>query len=107
MEAKANLISAYQKHAIDGDFFKLLRDILTSLCDWLDRLEDALVKHLQTLISAWKPMSQCPSILLGLGFPMSGVNYHPLYFPIPLCDGADPLPWAIGPPVREGVVPCQ
>src|SRR6267143_1614215 len=97
MEAKANLISAYQKHAIDGDFFRLLRDILTSLCDWLNRLEDTLVKHLQTLISAWKPKSQCPFILLGLGFPMSGVNYHPLYFPIPLCDGADPLPWAIGP----------
>ena len=107
MEAKANLISAYQKHAIDGDFFRLLRDILTSLCDWLDRLEDALVKHLQTLISAWKPMSQCPFILRGLGFPMSGVNYHPLYFPIPLCDGADPLPWAIGPPVREGAAPGQ
>jgi hypothetical protein len=94
MEAKAKLISAYQKHAIDGDFFRLLRDILTSLCDWLDRLEGALVKHLHTLNSGWKPMSQCPSIFLGLGFPMSGVNYHPLYFPLPLCDGADPLPWA-------------
>ena len=102
MEAKANLISAYQKHAIDGDFFRLLRDILASLCDWLDRLEDALVKHLQTLNSGWKPMSQCPTIHLGHGLPMSGVNYHPLYFPLPLCDGADPLPWSFAPPVPEG-----
>lgn len=102
MEAKANLISAYQKQAIDGDFFRLLRDILGSLCDWLDRLEDVLVKHLQTLDSVWKPMSQCPCVHLGLGVPASGVTYHPLYFPLPLCDGADPLPWTYGPPVREG-----
>jgi hypothetical protein len=101
MEAEANLISAYHKHAIDGGFFKLLREILASLCDWLDRLEDALVAHLQTRDSTWKPMSQCPFILLGLGFPMSGVNHHPLYFPLPLCDGSDPLPWTIGAPVRE------
>jgi len=107
MEAKANLISAYQKHAIDGDFFRLLRDILASLCDWLDRLEDVLVEHLQTLNSAWKPMSQCPSISLRLGLPMAGVNYHPLYFPLPLCDGADPLPWAFSPPVLEGAEPAQ
>jgi hypothetical protein len=107
MEAKANLISAYQKHTIDGDFFSLLRDILTSLCDWLDRLEVALVSHLQSLNSAWKPMSRCPSVCLGLGLPLSGVNYHPLYFPLPLCDGADPLLWAFGPPVQEGAEPAQ
>jgi hypothetical protein len=107
MEVLANLISAYQTHAIDGDFFKLLRDILTSLCDWLDRLEDVLVGHLQTVNSSWKPMSQCPFILLPLGFPMSGVTYHPLYFPLPLCDGADPLPWTIEPPVCEGAAPTE
>jgi hypothetical protein len=102
MEAKANLISTYQKHPIDGDFLRLLRDILASLCDWLDRLEDALVKHLQTLNSTWKPMPRCPSIHLGLGLPVSGVTYHPQYFPLPLCEGADPLPWTYGPPVRDG-----
>jgi hypothetical protein len=107
MEAKANLISAYQKHAIDGDFFRLLRDILMSLCDWLDRLEGALISHLRTLNSAWKPMARCPSICLGLGLPLSGVNYHPLYFPLPLCDGADPLPWAFGAPVQESAEPAQ
>lgn len=107
MEAKASLISAYQKHAIDDDFLGLLRDILASLCDWLDRLEEGLVQYLQTLNSTWKPMSRCPSIGLGLGLPLSGVNYHPLYFPLPLCDGADPLPWAYGPPVREGEVPTR
>ena len=107
MEVKANLISAYQKHAIDGDFFRLLRDILASLCDWLDRLEDALVKHLQTLNSVWKPKSQCWCVDLGLGLPVSGVTYHPLYFPLPLCDEADPLPWTYGPPVREGVEAAQ
>jgi hypothetical protein len=99
-EAKANLISPYKKHSIDSDFFKLLRDILVSLCDWLERLEDVLVKHLQTLHSAWKPMSQCPSVCLGQGLPLSGVIYHPLYFPLPLCDGADPLPWKFGPPCK-------
>jgi hypothetical protein len=107
MEAKANLISAYQKHAIDADFFRLLLDILTNLFDWLDRLEDALVKHLQGLNSSWKPRSQCSFILLGLGFPMTGVSYHPLYFPLPLCDGADPLPWTIGRPVRSSAAPAQ
>ncbi|MFO0812134.1 MAG: hypothetical protein U0796_02885 [Gemmatales bacterium] len=107
MEAKANLISAYQEPTIDHDFFRLLRDILTSLCEWLDRLEDALVRHLQTLNSTWKPLPQCPCIHLGLGLPMSGVSYHPLYFPLPLCDGADPLPWTYGPPVREGAEPPQ
>lgn len=107
MEAKANLISPYQKHSIDGDFFSLLREILTSFCDWLDRLEGALITYLQSLNSAWKPMSQCPIILLGLGFPMSGVNYDREYFPLPLCDGADPLPWTIGPPIREGAVSAQ
>jgi hypothetical protein len=105
MEAKANMISAYQKHAIDGDFFKLLREILASLCDWLDRLEEALVKHLQALNSAWTPMSRCPCILLGIGIPLSGMNYHPLYFPLPLCDGADPLPWSFAPPEHEGAAP--
>src|SRR5262249_1290669 len=62
-EAKANLISAYQKNAIDGDFFALLRGILSSLCGWLDRLEDALLMHLLTLNSSWRPMSECPFIL--------------------------------------------
>jgi hypothetical protein len=107
MKAEAYLMSADQNRPIAGDFFTLLRDILTSLCDWLDRLEGTLVTHLQTLNSSWKPSSQCPYILLGLGFPMSGVNYHPLYFPLPLCDGADPLPWVIGPPVYEGATPTE
>jgi hypothetical protein len=98
MEAQAYLTSPYPRHAIDGDFFRLLRDILTSLCEWLDRLEEALVKHLQTRSSEWVPISRCPSINLGRGLPLSGMQYHPLYFPIPLCDGSDPLPWAYGPP---------
>jgi hypothetical protein len=106
MEAKANLISAYQKHSIDGDFFNLLRAILASLCDWLDRLECALLGHLQTMSGAWTPMPHCPRIPLGLGFPLSGVTYHPLYFPLPLCDGSDPLPWTIGPPVLSGSSPA-
>jgi hypothetical protein len=42
---------------------------------------------------------------LGLGYPASGVLYHPVYFPLPLCDGSDSLPWTIGPPVREGEPP--
>lgn len=106
IEAKATLISAYVKH--DGvDFFLLLREILLSLCDWLDQLEDALVKHLQTLNSTWEPRAQCPSISLTCGAPLYGVSYHPQYFPFPLCDGADPLPWTIGPAVREGSEPVD
>lgn len=107
MEARASLISAYQQCAIGNDFFKLLRDILTSLCDWLDRLEDALLNHLQTRAPSWKPISQCPAILLGLGFPASGVTYHPMYFPLPLCDGADPLPWTIRPSACGDAAPPQ
>ena len=95
MEANAYLFSAYQMDQIAGNFFKLLRNILTNLCEWLDSVEEALVKHLETQSSIWKPMVRCPLIPLGLGFPTSGVTYHPLYFPVPLCEGADPLPWTI------------
>lgn len=105
MEVKANLISPYQKHPIDGDFFRLLRDILTNLCDWLDRVENSLIIHLQTLDSSWKPMLTCPSVYLGSGVPITGICYHPMYFPLPLCDGSDPLPWTYGSPIQEGTPP--
>jgi hypothetical protein len=99
IEAQAHLVSAYQQHALGGDFFALLREILLDLCNWLDALEGDLVAHLSMKDSTWKPLAYCPSILLGLGVPATGVVYHPQYYPLPLCDQADPLPWEFGPPV--------
>ena len=97
MEAQANLISPYQHTALGGNFSALLRVILTDFCNWLDFLEADLVAHLRAKDPAWKPMADCPSVLLGLGFPAAGVFYHSQYFPLPLCDHSDPLPWEFGP----------
>lgn len=77
------------------DFFGLLRDILSALFDWLDRLELALTNHLRTKSTNWSPMLTCPSILLPVGYPPGVTRYHADYFPIPLCDGSDALPWTV------------
>src|SRR5205807_9220608 len=47
------------------DFFGLMRETLSSLFDWLDRLETALKSHLQPRDTSWKPMNPgCPSFSL-------------------------------------------
>lgn len=81
------------------DFFGLLRDILSALFDWLDRLELALTNHLRTKSASWSPMLTCPFVLLPVGYPPGMTRYDAEYFPIPLCDGSDSLPWiaSIGP----------
>lgn len=75
------------------DFFAHMRSIFGSLCDWLDRLEAALTKHMHAAQPAWSPPPQCPSLLLPVGGPQGPVVYHAAYFPWPTCDGSDPLPW--------------
>jgi hypothetical protein len=76
------------------DFFGLLRDIFVKLFEWLDRLEIALMKHLQLRDPSWKSTIQsCPSFVLPVAWPPGPTCLDPLYFPLPLCDGSDPLPW--------------
>jgi hypothetical protein len=98
-EAKAALMTPSAHNPIAGDFFEILRETLLKLFDWLDGLERALVLHLQSKVAAWSPPLKCPFFLLSVGFPQSGVYYHPNYFPIPLCNGSDPLPWVISGPI--------
>jgi hypothetical protein len=83
------------------DFFGLLRDILTKLFDWLDRLEIALMIYLKPKDPLWKPISTaCPFFLLPVGWPPGVICLDPTYFPLPLCDGADLLPWCAKAPPR-------
>jgi hypothetical protein len=76
------------------DFFGLIRGILASLFDWLDRLETQLTAVLQVKDSTWSPPARCHSFPLPVGYPPGQTHYDPVYFPIPVCDGSDPLPWS-------------
>jgi hypothetical protein len=80
---------------VSGDFFSLLRNLLTDLFVWFDQLEIALTSHLLTRATGWSPMSWCPCFMLPVGYPMGVTRYEPDYFPLPLCDGSDPLPWTM------------
>jgi hypothetical protein len=75
------------------DFFAHMRSIFGSLCDWLDRLEVALTTHMQVTHPTWSPPPQCPLLWLPVGGPQRPVVYQATYFPLPTCDGSDPLPW--------------
>jgi hypothetical protein len=94
-DAQATLISPMDKIPLPtSDIFSLLRDIMTSLCDWLDRLEVALKKHLTPKYAAykWPPHS---FIALPVGYPPGPTTLAADYFPLPMCDGSDPLRWTI------------
>jgi hypothetical protein len=78
-----------------SDFLGLIRATLTSLFDWLDRLEAVLTAHLRTLDSSWSPPAFCHFIPLPVGYPVGTTTYDEAYFPVPLCDGSDPLPWNV------------
>lgn len=77
------------------DFFGQLREILAGLFEWLDRLELALTYYLHTKSASWSPMLLCPFVLLPVGYPPGVTQYDADYFPIPLCDGSDALPWTV------------
>ena len=78
-----------------SDYFGVLRDILSGLFGWLDRLEIALVSVLQAKDPGWSPPSLIWSFLLPVGYPPGTTIYQREYFPIPTCDGSDDLPWTI------------
>ncbi len=80
------------------DFFALLRDTLSGLFGWLDRLESALVSHLKTKVVGWEPHEACPCFLLPVGYPGGTTRYDLDYFPITVCDGSDQLPWSVSVP---------
>jgi hypothetical protein len=70
-----------------------MRSIFGSLCDWLDRLEAALTTHMHAAHPTWSPPPQCPFLCLPVGGPQGPVVCQAAYFPLPTCDGSDPLPW--------------
>lgn len=95
-EARAVLMSPFAERTFAcWDFFGLLRSLLSDLFGWLDRLEVALTSHLRMKATGWSPWPNCPSLLLPVGYPEGLTRYDPVYFPIPLCEGADPLPWSV------------
>lgn len=95
-EAQAVLMSPFAESTFAcGDFFGLLRSLLSDLFGWLDRLEVALTSHLSMKMTGWSPRPNCPFLLLPVGYPEGLTRYDPVYFPIPLCEGADPLPWSV------------
>lgn len=99
MEVRSVVMSPFAQHTFAcGDFFGLLRDILSGLFGWLDRLESALVSHLQAKGVGWLPGPTCPCFLLPVGYPAGTTWYDRDYFPIPLCDGSDELPWSVSVP---------
>jgi len=102
-EARAVVMSPFAQNTFaHRDFFGLLRDILSGLFAWLDRLEAALTTHLLTKSVDWEPIPTCPSLLLPVGYPEGITRYDRDYFPIPLCDGSDELPWSVSVPSTQG-----
>ncbi len=96
MEVRSVVMSPFAQNTFAcRDFFGLLRGILSGLFGWLDRLEHALVSHLQTKQVGWCPRPACPCFLLPVGYPEGTTRYDRDYFPIPLCDGSDELPWSV------------
>jgi hypothetical protein len=95
-KAQAVLMSPFAQNVFAcSDFFGLLGNILSDLFGWLDRLEIALTTHLNTKSASWSPRPTCPAFLLPVGYPTGVTRYDTDYFPIPLCDGSDPLPWTV------------
>jgi hypothetical protein len=105
-EAQAVLLSPFAQNTFAcRDFFGLLRNIISGLFIWLDRLEAALTAHLRTKPASWSPMPTCPFFFLPVGYPAGVTRYDTDYFPIPLCDGSDPLPWTVS--VQSGEKPRE
>lgn len=95
-DIRSYVMSPFASHApANGDFMGLLRQVLSGLSNWLDRLESALVSHLQTRPAGWLPDSRCPRILLPIGYPPGTTRYDDRYFPLPVCEGSDELPWSV------------
>lgn len=95
-EASAVLMSPFAQTTFACcDFFGLLRDILSGLFGWLDHLEAALASHLKSRAPGWLPVTMCPFFFLPVGYPGGVTRYDWKYFPIPLCDGSDSLPWSV------------
>ncbi|MFZ5930240.1 MAG: hypothetical protein ACOY15_03375 [Pseudomonadota bacterium] len=100
LKAQASLLSPFAENVVaSGDFFGLLRDLLSSLFDWLDRLEIILTSYLCKKYPGWSPTLSCYNLSLPIGYPLELVRYEMEYFPIPLCEGSDALPWTILSPV--------
>ena len=99
MEVRSVISSPFAKNTFAcGDFFVVLRDILSGLFGWLDRLEAALVSHLQVNAVDWSPIPNCPFFLLPVGYPSGVTRYEQEYFSLPLCDDSDNLPWSVSVP---------
>lgn len=93
---KAYICSQYS--ASDGsnfvDFFAVTQRLLTKLFSWLDRLEISLASILESKYGR-APETAPSIILLPPGYELGELTLYPEYFPIPLCEGSDPLPWTM------------
>lgn len=94
-QAQAALSSPPAQTPVTGDFLALLRAVFGGLFEWLDRLQAALTSQLLAKSSAWSPTSRCHTLFLPVGHPPGLTVYHPDYFPLPVCEGSDPLPWSV------------
>lgn len=96
MEVRSLVMSLHADRSVPcPDFFGLLRDVLLGFYGWLDRLEATLSAHLQVAAPRWMPRPGCASFPLPVGYPLGTTRYEREYFPLPLCDGSDPLPWSV------------
>jgi hypothetical protein len=96
MEVRSVVMSPFAQNTFAcTDLFGLLRDVLSGLFGWLDRLEGALVSQLRANVNGWSPRPTCPCFLLPVGYPAGTTQYDREYFPISLCDGSDELPWSV------------
>lgn len=99
---KAYICSQYS--ASDGsnfvDFFEVTHQLLTKLFSWLDRLEILLASILESKYGQ-APETAPSLILLPTGYELGKHTLYPEYFPVPLCDGSDPLPWTMNVSPKE------
>lgn len=82
------------------DFFDITKQLLADLFSWLDRLEILLASILESKYGQAPEIA--PSlILLPVGYELGKHVLYPEYFPVPLCDGSDPLPWIMNLSLNE------
>ena len=96
MEATALISSPHAKEPFPcKDYFGLLRCVLGELFAWLDEAERVVVLHMKAVDRSWHPMLFCPGFGLPIGYPLGTTYYSREYFPVPVCDGSEALPWSV------------
>jgi hypothetical protein len=79
------------------DYFDTLRRILEGFCNWLDQLEEALIKKVQSRSLAeglaWAPLGYCPRVLLPIEKPIDSPREisDKDFLYIPVCEGSSSI----------------